>query len=268
MVVFEDPSGRYRSGISEVQLSRESDHEVIRVRVLSERQYGLYSSAYDIVQRTDLASFCGRIMAQDQQSQSEGFEIAIGVASEGPFYFHEFLPDRKQVQTGKDGRFCFYNIEPGIIEVAVRRDNQQLTSFLVPLVKGRHFESDFQILSGDTFTTRLGLFPPASVQIYGGNPEMTSIKDIDFVDIAIVGDPLGMAREDAGQLTLAKGATFLNGVVHGVTHGAEYETTLYAFEMDQNPRKVTHYCHEDLWMTSMQSLWLKMIMFLLLMIHL
>ncbi|MBF0440535.1 MAG: hypothetical protein HQK54_01400, partial [Oligoflexales bacterium] len=117
-----DPSGIYLPATREIQVSKSRKDEVIRYKLLTHRNFDLYSSIYDTVQKSSLASFCGNLRDSGGVSlqNMNGLKVAMrNNIAEGAYYFNKYGPDRSQVVSGVDGRFCFFNIKPGLIEVSI-----------------------------------------------------------------------------------------------------------------------------------------------------
>jgi hypothetical protein len=53
----------------------------------------------------------------------------------GPFYFNELGPDPEAFETDASGRFCFFNVSPGLIEVNLFDGEQLVAASAIPVLK-------------------------------------------------------------------------------------------------------------------------------------
>ncbi|SME90306.1 hypothetical protein [Pseudobacteriovorax antillogorgiicola] len=230
MVRLKDQSGRVLDQVIEVATEPNRDSELFRVRALSFRSYFLYSSVFGVAQRSNLASLCLRAMTPDGLSTLAGVRAEINVGADGPYYFNEFGPDGNEESGAEDGRMCFFNVDPGLVEVSFFDGEDYLSAVTIPLVAGNHLEDDIYLANGQKVDSHLVAMPSAVQAMYGGRELRNQFLPVDYTEMIAVGDNDDVNYHGPGVLRFEPGHTFYRGRLYGLVQGAEFETSLYSFD--------------------------------------
>lgn len=236
LVEITDPNGFYRRSVVEVDISESSLKKPILIKVLTERMFDLYSTVYETVQRSNLGSFCADIEADSLESR-KGLTASLNVSADGPFFFNKFGPYEHQNSTGTDGRFCFFNVEPGLVEVTIskRGEDGAISSFAIPVIEGSHLEDRFDIQQSTKIDAKIALLPPAKIQIYGNQTEANKLFPVDYADVLAVGENEPLDYKMDGELSLVSEVPLsYKNRLYTLVDGAEYETTLLSLKNSDN----------------------------------
>jgi hypothetical protein len=151
--------------------------------------------------------------------------------SSGARYFNRFGPADSQHGTDPLGRFCFFNVQPGLAEVTVQKNMEYVTSFVTSLSAGFHAEEDIQLNAVDNPTIHLVGLPSASSQVYGSRFDSTRFSSVDFAQLVVVGSNRQMSFSEAGLLDndgdvlgVYKSRTYM------LNQSPEFEPALYAVD--------------------------------------
>ena len=234
MVKISDPAGNYLPSMAEVPLVFEDENDVVIIKLLSQKTFDLYQNVYSIAQQSDKASLCGRFVPNSSQKDEQtfsGVRIALNLASSGPRYFNRFGPADSQIETDTLGRFCFFNVKPGLAEVTVRKGNEYLTSFVTPLLTGLHEEEDIRLKGVENPAMNLVGLPSFSHQIYGSRFESNLFSTVDFAQLVVVGETSRLNFLEAG--IVDNGGDVMDvfkNRVYLLNQSPEFEPALYAVD--------------------------------------
>jgi hypothetical protein len=201
-----------------------------QLQVMTYRSMFAYEQVYQVAQRDDRASLCMTARTRDGAQTLDGLEVAINVDAEGPFYFNRFGPDAQAAATGVDGRFCFFNVLPGLVEISFYEDGDYLSSAAVPLLAGSHLVDDVFLWNGAPLELRLTAMPTALEQLYSDYDRYMTFYDIDYVDLLAIGDNLEIPLKQAGVLMAEAGHSWYRGKSYFLSQAAEFEPVLYSFD--------------------------------------
>jgi hypothetical protein len=140
-------------------------------------------------------------------------------------------------ETDEAGRFCFFNVNPGLVELTFEAKGVQ-TSLSMPVFAGAHTEEDLPLLSNAKGRLFLAAVPSAVDQIYDERSALEQpLQPIDFVDMITVGDNRSMPRVGDAVLGYDESMTLFKGRLYTLTKAPEFEPTLYTFDRDKQVRR-------------------------------
>jgi hypothetical protein len=146
-------------------------------------------------------------------------------------------PQPGQQETDDTGRFCFFNVKPGLVELTFETDKFQ-TSLSMPVFAGAHTEEDLPLLSNDNGRVFLAAVPSAVDQIYEERAALEQpLQPIDFVDMITVGDNRSMARVGDAILGYEDSTSLFKGRLYTLAKAPEFETAIYTFDRDKQVRR-------------------------------
>ena len=234
MVKVNDDQGRVLSQVVELATESGEESELFQVRTLSYRTYYLYSKVYDVAQQADQSSVCLRIMNADGSESIEGLRAEINVEGEGPYYFNSFGPDISKAVSSEDGRLCFFNVKPGLVEMSFYEDDSYVSSVTIPLLAGNHLEDDIYLSNASSLSTKIVALPSAAQVVYGDYDLNNQYFDVDFTEVLAVGENQEFEYKAPGVLGIEEGQTLYRGRMYGLVQGAEFETSLYSYDTVTN----------------------------------
>jgi hypothetical protein len=235
--IQDENNGQIVPTISEVALYRNGRDQVLRTRTMNYRSYSHYLNILDIAQDAKKASLCARAMSEDGRQPLAGYQVALNVEADGPFYVSQLgWPQPGLHETDATGRFCFFNVKPGLVELTFETEGER-TALSMPVFAGAHSEEDLPLRNsnGRIF---LAAMPNAVDQIYEERQALEQpLQPIDYVDMVAVGENQNMARVGDAVLGYEGGTTLFKGRLYTVAQAPEFETALYTFDRDKQVRR-------------------------------
>jgi hypothetical protein len=225
-----DERGYIMPQLTEIEADRGKSSRSLAqlVPVLRFSSLDVIARAVGVVEDMQKSSFCGSVT--DHRVAAAGIIVSLDAAATGPIYFNRLgLPDLTLGSSGPGGRFCFFNVEPGPVAVAIRKTRQATpVSGVVGLVSGRHAEEIFEIAEAGFVTTTLTTIATANEQL-GSDATRSSRHDIvDQADIYAVGSGELMVPVDDGVMTTANPVLPIKGRVWTVSASPDFETSVQA----------------------------------------
>ncbi|WP_141736627.1 carboxypeptidase-like regulatory domain-containing protein [Oligoflexus tunisiensis] len=236
--VQDEKNGQIVPTISEVALYRNGRDQVLRARTMNYRSYSHYLNILDLAQDTNKASLCARVMSDDGRQPLAGYQVSMNVEADGPYYVSQLgWPQPGLHETDSNGRFCFFNVKPGLVELTFEADGSR-TALSMPVFAGAHTEEDLPLLSNDAGRIFLAAMPSAVDQIYDEKVALEQpLQPIDFVDMITVGENQTMAQVGDSVLGYEQGTSLFKGRLYTVAQAPEFETALYTFDRDKQVRR-------------------------------
>lgn len=236
--VQDEKNGQIVPTVSELALYRNGRDQVLRTRTMNYRSYSNYLNILDIAQDSNKASLCARVMSEDGRQPLAGYQVAMNVEADGPFYVSQLgWPQPGLHETDAAGRFCFFNVKPGLVELTFETAGER-TALSMPVFAGAHTEEDLPLLHNDGGRIFLAAMPSAVDQIYDEKLAVEQpLQPIDFVDMITVGENRNMARVGDAVLGYEEGTSLFKGRLYTVAQAPEFETALYTFDRDKQVRR-------------------------------
>ncbi len=236
--VQDEQQGKIIPTVSEVALFRDRADEVLRARVMDFGRFSSYLSILDLAQDSEKASLCARVMSDDGKNPMSGYRVAINVKADGPFYIGQFGPQRDLPDTEANGRFCFFNVQPGLAELSFHQGSKFVTATALPLFAGAHTEEDLPLETYGAGRVFLAAMPSAVDQIYQEKSASEApFQPVDFVNMVAVGQNRDLHVLGDSVLGFGAGASRFKGRIYTASEGPEFERILSAIDRDKEVRK-------------------------------
>lgn len=234
-VQIEDEKGVIVPGVTELSLPLNATTQVLRVRTIHYRNFLAYLNIIDRAQDTSRASLCARAMSEDGRQPLEGVRVSLNVEADGAYYLGSFGPQKDLQATDASGRFCFFNIVPGLVELSFFQGDQFKTSVTMPVFPGAHSEEDL-ILQGDHGgRVFVAAMPSAVDQIYEEKQIIDEpFQAVDYVDMLAVGENTKLSKVGNSILGYESGNSPFKGRLYMLSQAPEFETALYTVDRDQD----------------------------------
>ena len=220
LLKLHDPQGRYMPAVQEIFVQRgQARHQLTVRRDVS------FSTMQTIVGRSQdarLASLCGMIAGTQGET---GYVVESDVPADGAYYFNQLqLLAPRQQATGKDNRFCLFNVDPGPLTLFISdAEGQRRGVFTVGLAAGYHSEETFTLAEAEPHRSWLAVADDMHRPLHGHESEGA----VDFVQMRMVGDAHYLPKVADGLLETTP--SWHRGRSYAVTNDAEFEDTLYQF---------------------------------------
>jgi len=236
--VQDEKNGHIVPTITEAALYRNGRDQVLRTRTMNYRSYSNYLNILDIAQDASKASLCARVMSEDGRQPLAGYQVAVNVEADGPYYVSQLgWPQPGLDETDAAGRFCFFNVKPGLVELTFEASDTR-TALSMPVFAGAHSEEDLPLVHDEAGRIFLAAMPSAVDQIYEEKAALDQpLQPIDYVDMIAVGENRTMARVGDAVLGYEEGTTLFKGRLYTVAQAPEFETALYTFDRDKQVRR-------------------------------
>ncbi len=239
VVSVKDPFQRYRSTVVEVPASSIVDNEPIVIRLIGQDTFEAYTSVIVDGTRDDHASVCASVLGSDNKPLS-GAAVSIDVGNSRPYYFNRYgFLDPNATQTSEEGRFCFFDLEPGPFAFYFKKANgEQGAPIPLNLFAGSHLEYRFDLGEEEFVSTALAVAPTAFEMWHGGRITEKEYRSIDFAALTPLGSDTTLAYDGALSTVTGK-QIFQGGRAYTLSNSSEFEETLYRISLDSAEETVT-----------------------------
>ncbi|NRA64287.1 MAG: hypothetical protein HRU19_07355 [Pseudobacteriovorax sp.] len=231
-VKFEDKAGRIMEQMTELATESTRAGEIFTVRIMPYETFSLYTQMTDVTQKAYLSSMCVRLMTYDGNSPLDGFSLQITnepVNSEarGPFYLNNYVPDLSLSATGQTGRACFFNLEPGLVELDILEEDQLVGTTTISLGEGLHLEEDIALSDSGAIKAQVVAMPGVVDMIHRN---VVGYYPLDYVDMTKVSSDDDFEVLAPGLIKFPRGTTSNRGRAFGIVRVSDFEDALYVFD--------------------------------------
>lgn len=243
-----DPHGRIRNQLIEIASEPSPQGELFVIKTLRDHIFNVYERVLDVPQLPQLSSMCMRIMSDDGVFSLEGVEVRIknnipdrfieddGISypvEVGPIYFNDFVPVTNANSTFENGRFCYLNLYPGLLELDFYSEGEFRSSASIPVGIASHLEDDIYLTNGRENVTRTVALPNVTEIVYLDVENEAKYRHVDYLDIQTPeGDEFSYLAP--GLLRLEPGYTFYRGRLYGLAQSGDFEDSLFFFDQITN----------------------------------
>lgn len=233
MVAIDDPRGGYQAMIAEFATNDSGDGQLIQLPVLRAFTFENSATVAGVVQNVANGSLCATVY-DDEGSIVEGATAVVDQESQGPIYYNRFgFLDRTLRATGPNGRFCFFNLEPGPLAVELSHQDHRNGLIPVGIFASRHVEEEFLLNEKGAIRTRLASMATVHEQLSSDSAVALQYRPIDMATLV----PLG-TEDSLRQVESSLVESYFPLMQHGnrvfaVAQMSEFEPTLYNYgELD------------------------------------
>lgn len=230
-VTVDDPYGRIKPSYSEVVTAAKASGDIpVKVIVMRQMNFDAMTQIAGLAQNAGAASVCGRAVARQGKTPLSGVRIRTDVPGEGPYYFNSLgLMDPAVAETGKDGRFCIFNIEPGPLMLSFLEGQDLAANMVIPTFAGRHLEESFELGEESPIVTGIASVSPVEDQLGADSIAANKLSPIEYTDLIPIGDQVSMERKQFGVLTGRGIAQSYHGQSLVVSQSSVFEPAVYSF---------------------------------------
>ncbi|MCX6125878.1 MAG: hypothetical protein NTV34_14180 [Proteobacteria bacterium] len=232
-----DDSGATMPSFAEISVDGLSSVKVSAQTVMVRRYLSWDYSARlaGLVQNMEHASFCGSVLNTSvRRAPLKGVRVATDNPATGPFYFNNsgYLDTRLNA-TENNGRFCFFNVDPGPMSIGITSKNpleaeSTNSAVVVMTAPGRHTEEFFALDDARHITTSIASVPTAGEQLSSDGERANKYIAVDYAEVAPIGYRDAMVPIDDGVYTSATPLVPLRGRVWTVSNSGDYEASVQA----------------------------------------
>ncbi len=233
--VVADQEGRVVPTANEIVIPRKGKAQVQRVRTMSYTNYVNYMEVWGVSQNWANGSVCARALDATGKEALEGLAVQINDEhADGPFYFSDHGPQPGQKETGLDGRFCFFNVKPGLAEITFFRSSQLFTALTMPVFPGAHSEEELPLETGRAKSLYLASMSGAMDQLVGDDKAANTLEGIVTANVISIGENTPMAATSENVLSHQAQRSEFKGRTYSLVQTAEFENTLEATDVDND----------------------------------
>ncbi len=231
LVSVKDPYQRYQDTTVEVSSEAVDEHNAVTIRVLQQVTFDAYVRIINGDQTPmGNSSVCAKVQnvkGEPLAGVSVTLDPGKGIR---PYYFNRYgIFDPSIDKTSQDGRFCYFNLEPGPFAFFFRTANgEQEAPAPMTLFAGSHLEHNFKIGDTEEVNSVLAVSPTA-FERWHGQMSNKVFRSIDYATL----NPLGSEEEwqqSRDSMTMFAKQTFYDGRSYYLSRNAEFEDTLYRID--------------------------------------
>jgi hypothetical protein len=235
MLELTDERGHIMPQMTEVHVTADASTEKTLVSTVMARRFSsldLAARAVGVVQDMQKSSICGTVA--NGPSQLPGYTVSLDVTASGPFYFnHLGFADVRMGATGNDGRFCFFNVEPGPATLAIRSTNSSdVLSIAYGMTVGHHQEERFNIADAKYLSASMAAVAAANEQLGADGARANRHDLVETGDVYAIGSGDLMLPVEDGRLVMQSPVLPFKGRVWTVTSSSDFETTVQALQSE------------------------------------
>ena len=227
LVDISDDRGYLMPQVSEIVADRDGASRAIPQSIVARRFASLDLAARSggVIQDMQKSSLCGTAVRNDVAIG--GVSISLDVQAVGPFYFnHLGFVDLRLGATSPNGRFCFFNVEPGPVTIGFKTNGNDPLSVVAGFVSGRHLEEIFNLADARHVSSTISTIASANEQL-GSDPVRANRYDVvDSADVYAVGSGELMIPVEDGVMTTASNVLPFKGRVWTVSASSDFETSV------------------------------------------
>ena len=231
--VIGDEQGRIVPTANEIVISAKGKAQVQRVRTMAYQTYENYLNVLEANHSWANGSVCARALEHTGVHPLSGLSVQINDENaEGPYYFSEHGPQPGQTKTGENGRFCFFNVKPGLAEISFYQGSKFDTALTLPIFPGAHSEEDLPLSTGRSSNLYLASFGSAMDQLTGDDAIANNLESIISANVISVGENDTLPSATEGVLSHIAERSEFKGRTYTLVQTAEFENTLQAQDRD------------------------------------
>lgn len=184
----------------------------------------------NVVQNMENASLCATMLDSSVHRKAvAGVRLSANKSSVGPFYFNDLgYLDTRMPATGNNGRFCFFNMEPGAVALGIQKENRTVQAVVMMTARGRHTEETIGLDDARHLTTTVASVATASDQLSSDIDRANKYLSVEQAEVAVVGGKDQMVPIDEGVYTSGNPVLPIRGRVWTVAESSDFETSLQA----------------------------------------
>ena len=233
-----DEEGRVVPTVNEIVVSSKGQADVQRVRTLPYTTYVNYLSVLGANQDWKNGSICAKALDSTGSNGLENLSVQINDENaDGPYYFSEHGPQPGQSVTSADGRFCFFNVKPGLAEISFFQNTRYQSAVSLPIFPGAHSEEDLPLSTGRSSNLYLATLPTAMDQLTGDDDIANTLESVYMANVISVGENESMPSTSDSVLSHIAERSEFKGRTYSLVQTAEFENTLQAEDRDLRSSK-------------------------------
>lgn len=231
--VVADEEGRVIPTANEIIVASSGKAQVQRIRTMAQQTYMNYLNVTGADQNWSNGSICARAMNYSGSMTLDGLTVQINDENAaGPYYFSEHGPQPGQRETGANGRFCFFNVKPGLAEISFFQDAKFQSALSLPIFPGAHSEEDLPLSTGRSNNLYLATFPSAMDQLTGEDNIANKLESVVTANVISIGENLALPATSENVVSNLSQRSEFKGRTYTLVQTAEFENTLQSTDSD------------------------------------
>ena len=237
-VEIRDDLGAMMPAFAEVLADKNNSKKTQSTTVMLRRYLSIDYSARlaGVVQSMEKSSFCATLVNNNSQKNPvKGAQVGLDPVGQGPFYFNKMgYVDTKLAATDHNGRFCFFNVTPGPLNLGLRYERDTGTvhgSVVVTTSPGQHTEEMIAVDESRHVTTTIASVATASEQLSSDLNRANQYFLSDYAEVLPIGYYEPMSLIDDGMFTSTTPLIPLRARVWAVSSSSDHEVSVQATSM-------------------------------------
>jgi len=228
---IEDPQGEFAPAVFEVDTIGASESTVDRLFVYRDFALSNWMNMVGVSPDANQSSICGSF------DFAKGAKLILsldGPKGSGPFYFNSYgFVDNRQTVLSDDGKFCYFNVEPGAFAISLK-DAVSLKPYSI--VTGETFSGKLstfskRVVRGSSGSLKMGVVPPAAEQLSSHSLQLPLLKkktvDGNFESMGLLD---GIDSIDEGFLAIKNAVPSIQSRIQIFNHSPDYDDSFYSIE--------------------------------------
>ncbi len=235
MLLVDDPTGVIKPAIAEINTNTENN--VVYLKAMRFQLFDTYERIAGLTQDTNNGSLCGVVSGLRSRA---GVKVSVDARSQGPYYFNQFgFLDQTLQATAADGKFCFFNIEPGPVSFSFSDKTANIATIPSAAFIGRHQDQEFNLTEGRGLRLSLGSYSTAHEQLGSDETSINAVKEIDMIDMIPLGVGEPLTYLDNGVVGTADELNSHMGRVYAFAQASEFEPILYTLDSSETQNEIS-----------------------------
>jgi hypothetical protein len=229
---LEDPNGIYVPAHYEVSTSA-GDNKVARLFAYRDFALGAWMSMTGIVPDANRGTICGAF------SFAKGSNLILtfdGSKANGPYYFNDLgLIDVRQTKLGDNGKYCFFNAEPGSMAISLKdATTTDVYSISVANIYPGLFLNLQKVVSpGISGNLKLGILPSGPEELYSNRRSSPLLRSGgEGANLVPMGLVEGLSATEGGFLNVKGAVPSSESKLYFFNHSSDFDDTFYAIDQD------------------------------------
>lgn len=190
-----------------------------------------------LTQNMEKATVCGTAVDSSlKKAPLAGVRVGTDTKAHGPYYFNELgYLDARLGATRANGRFCFFNVEPGPMNIGFAKPAGESAGYVesssavvIMTARGRHSEEYFAMEDARHITTTVASVPTAAEQLSSDQERSNRYLPVEYAEVLPIGYKDSMIPIDESVYTSTTPIVPLRGRVWTVANSSDYEMSVQA----------------------------------------
>jgi hypothetical protein len=214
--------------------------EIAKIVVARSKVFDLMSRSVGQPEQAGRGSLCATVFDQNNAgNRAQHTTASIDREATGPFYFGDHgLMNARRSNAGQDGRFCFFNVEPGPAYVTIVQ-GEASTSMTVMIFQNSHVEHEFDVGIQHSERLTVRALPTAHELLSGDSVMAETFRPVDYLEAYLPGQESEVEFLDGSLVMNANLIAASDRLSDLFVVSPEFENSAYRFDSTSWPSALT-----------------------------